>query len=151
MFYQWNRKIGWSVTDPMINSNGGTVWDITIPTDTAWEKANDPSPAGWRVPTFDEIETLFDTDKVRSEWTTENSINGRKFTDKVSGNSIFLPVAGYRCHYDGTLCTVGYYSIYWSGTQYDSTMLLPELLRRLHLLGQHYFCSYGFSVRSVAE
>ena len=27
MFYQWNRKIGWTCGEPMINSNGGTMWD----------------------------------------------------------------------------------------------------------------------------
>ena len=29
MLYQWNRKIGWSSTDPMKDSNGGANWDST--------------------------------------------------------------------------------------------------------------------------
>jgi len=40
MFYQWNRRVGWSATDPMINSNGGTDWDFAIPEGYRWEKKN---------------------------------------------------------------------------------------------------------------
>ena len=53
MFYQWNRKKGWSSTDPMINSNGGTTWDNSFPEGDGWEKTNDPCPTGWRVPTYE--------------------------------------------------------------------------------------------------
>ena len=33
MFYQWNRKLGWAITDQLFNSNGGYTdsWDDTIP------------------------------------------------------------------------------------------------------------------------
>ena len=27
MLYLWNRKIGWSDSAQLINSNGGTTWD----------------------------------------------------------------------------------------------------------------------------
>ena len=32
MFYQWNRKVGWSASDPMINHNGEVEWDTSTPT-----------------------------------------------------------------------------------------------------------------------
>jgi len=41
----------------MINSDGGTNWDATIPEGTIWKNSNDPSPVGWRVPTKEEIES----------------------------------------------------------------------------------------------
>ena len=127
MFYQWNRKIGWSAADPMINSDGGTTWDISFPGGTTWTKANDPSPAGWRVPTVEEIQALLDTDKVSNVWTTQNGVKGKKFTDKISGNTIFLPAAGLRSDRSGTLPNgtpfdvgalfdVGAYGNYWSRT-----------------------------------
>ncbi len=115
MFYQWNRKVGWSVTDPKINSNGNSSWISSIPAGKTWEKANDPSPAGWRIPTLDEIKTLLNTNKVRNEWATLNGINGIKFTCKISGNSIFLPVAGYRGFSSGTISNIET-GCYWSST-----------------------------------
>ena len=116
MFYQWNRKIAWTVT------NNVTGWDATVPEGTTWEKANDPSPAGWRVPTFDEIKTLCESEKVSYEWTTENSINGMKFVDKTNGNSIFLPAPGLRNYFDGTLLNADSFGVYWSSTPNNETV-----------------------------
>ena len=116
MFYQWDRNIGWSSSNPMIDSNGGTTWNFTIPEASFWGKDKDPSPNGWRVPTYEELESLFDTNRVSYEWTTENGINGGRFTDITSGNSIFLPAAGHRFTNDGSLVETGSWGIYWSGT-----------------------------------
>ena len=153
MMFQWNRRIGWSATKPMINSDGGTEWNATEPEGGTWEKSNDPSPAGWRVPTSEEIQKLLDKDKVSSEWTTVNGVKGRRFTDKASGNSLFLPAAGGRNHSDGTLYDAGSGGYCWSSTAHESLNTNAYILvfysdgagsggaiRRV-----------GFSVRSVAE
>jgi len=104
MFYQWNNNIGWSATNPIVSSNGSKKWPDYNPNCstkdgymiTKWSTANDPSPKGWRLPTIDEYRTLLDTEKVSSEWTKQNGVNGRKFTDKKTGQSIFFPAAGHR-------------------------------------------------------
>jgi len=102
-FYQWNRK---------------TAWDGSNPTGTDWEKANDPSPEGWRVPTLEEIKTLLNADKVSNEPTKQNGINGRKFTDKATGNSLFLPASGFRlAALDGMHVGADSYGYYWSSTE----------------------------------
>ena len=119
MFYQWNRKVGWSNTGPMINSNGETTWDKSTPTGNTWEKANDPSPAGYRVPTQKELSSLADTDYVTHEWTTENGVNGCRCTDKATGNSLFLPAAGERGG-NGWLSYTGDDGEYWSSTSFGS-------------------------------
>ena len=113
MLYQWNRKKAWPVTGKV------TDWDGSSLTGTQWEIINDPSPFGWRVPTLEEIETLFDSDKVSNVWTTKNGVKGRKFTDKTSGNSIFLPATGYRFGGNGNPIGVGSYGGYWSSMQYS--------------------------------
>ena len=144
MFYQWNRPKAWAATGDI------TGCDNTIPTGTTWAKANDPCPAGWRVPTRTEIESLFDTDKVTNEWTIENGINGRRFTDKTTNNSIFLPAAGYRSYNDGTLNDAGSFGYYWSSTESSSGAYYLYFNSGYAYL---YFnnLTYGFSVRCVAE
>ena len=111
MFYQRGCTYGWSTTDPVINSDGFPGWKIN-PTSTG----PTPCPAGWRAPTLEEIDKLKDKSKVRSEWTTENGVSGRRFTDIASGNSIFLPALGYRDHYSGGLSYEGRHGYYWSST-----------------------------------
>lgn len=48
----------------------------------------------WRMPTASEFEEL--VNNCTTEWTTLNGVNGRKFTSKKNGNSIFLPATGNR-------------------------------------------------------
>ena len=79
MLYQWNCKVPWTTEDDVTN------WNDTYLTDENWKKNNDPSPVGWRVPTSKEIGTLLSLN-VADEWTTLNGRNGRKFTDKATGN-----------------------------------------------------------------
>ena len=122
MFYQWNRKIGWSSKDRgIIGSNGVTEWDSSIPTGATWEKSNDPSPTGWRLPTTDEIQKLLDSEKVKSEAIYLNGIEGSKFTDKTTGNTLFLP---YACILNDNTLSNGFISgtgAYWSSEQGTST------------------------------
>ena len=151
MFYQWNRKAGWSAADPLINSNGGTVWDATNPGGDTWSAANDPCPDGWRVPTLDEITTLLVANKVGNKWTTVNGINGCRFTDNATGASIFMPAAGSRDSEDGVLILDGSGGYYWSSVQFST--------RNTHFLyfdsngpvNDRYHRGSGFSVRCVAK
>ena len=145
-FYQWNRNVAWNATGSV------SGWDRTVPTGTSWTRANDPSPAGWRVPTYFEMQSLLDTNKVRSVWTTQNGVNGRRFTDRSNGNSLFLPAVGYRNILYSTLYDAGTQGNYWSNIQSSE-----EFALRLgfHDIGDAYLHSlerrHGFSVRSVAE
>ena len=114
MLYQWNRRVAWPATRNV------TGWKSSTPLGSKWEKANDPSPAGWRVPTHNEIIKLSDEEEVIDEWVTINGVKGRKFTDKTTGNSIFLPAAGYRSGNGGAMYGNGIDGYYWSSTLYDS-------------------------------
>ena len=66
----------------------------------------------WVMPTHDQQVELLDN--CNSEWTTENGVNGRRFTGP-NGNSIFLPAAGYR--WNGYLYDAGRFGYYWSSSQ----------------------------------
>jgi len=113
-YYQFNK----GTTDFLF---GDDYWNSVYANSDTWLPANDPSPAGWRVPTFDEIKKLLDINYVTYEWIDNNGLTGGKFTDKATGNSIFLPAAGWRFSYGGgTLWDVGWMSYYWSSTVYDA-------------------------------
>jgi len=154
MFYQWNRKIGWSATDPMINSNGDTTWGNSNPTSTVWETANDPSPEGWRLPTTYEFNKLLDTAKVINEWTTQNGVNGRKFTDKANENFLFLPANGFRGDLKGEVGDAGSLGAYWGANRYNFSN--RYLMYEFHFTkdyAAHYseYPNYALSLRSVAN
>jgi len=142
MFYQWNRKVGWSSTNPIVNSNGGSIWDSTIPLGTAWINLNDPCPQGWRLPTREELSSLL---SAGSNWTTVNGINGHIFGS--GNNTIFLSAAGYRLDHSGQLSNVSRYGFYWSSAQEDNTLLFNEI----SAWRQTSTIRRGCSVRCVAE
>ena len=126
MFYQWGIKVGWSSADPLTPSLAGASWTYPISgaEGDVWTSANDPCPAGWRLPTKEEQLTLLEdgtggkADKVSNEWIS-TGVTGRKFTDKSSGTSIFFPAAGRREYSDGSLDFAGDDAIYWSRSVYN--------------------------------
>ena len=146
-FYQWNRITAWDATGDV------TGWGSSLPAGTTWEKVNDPSPVGYRVPTLEEIQKLIDLTRVAQQWVTQNGVTGMKFTDTVTGNFIFMPAAGYRSSFEGTL-----YGADWNGDYWSST---PGGLGVTYAYGLSFGTSYagrgnnshdfGFSVRPVAE
>ena len=124
MFYQWNRKVGWSSTEP-ITSTSGEAWSSVDATGNIWAEENDPSPEGYRIPTVDDLAKLCDGTKVENVWVaaTATSPAGRRFTDRTTGKSIFLLAAGYRDqqsnsqHEAGALLYTGVWGYYWSVNQ----------------------------------
>ena len=145
MFYQWNRKQAWTGVDEELSG-----WDSSMPEGDAWEEANDPSPAGWRVPTLAEINKLLDTDKVSNEWTIQNGVGGRKFTDKATGNSLFLPAVGYRGGREGILDEVGALGTYWSATAYADRGAYCLNFYSSDAGSSDSFRSCGYAIRAVA-
>jgi len=103
-YYQWNR----SSSEFIPTDDYG---DSDYPKASSWQ--NDPSPSGYRLPTFAEIESLCNTSYVSIVWTKRNEVNGKMFTDKVTGNSIFIPAGGYQLR-DITPRDVGERGYYWS-------------------------------------
>ena len=150
MYYQWNRKVGWSA-DPLINSDGGTIWDSSISKSDTWENKNDPCPAGWRVPTAYEFQSLIE---AGNQWTKLNDINGSIFG--FNDQTIFLPAAGYIWHGDGTLFDVDTAGCYWSSSvdssNFYGTFPISLVFRTTTYVNTNQNRgSLGFSIRCVAE
>ena len=138
MFFQWNRRQGWNNAGEPTPAN----WNETPAEGTDWYAVNDPCPTGWRVPTLEELQSLFDAENV---WTTQNGVNGRLFG--TYPNRIFLPAVGRR-HIDGTLYFVGLEGFYWS----TSTSTASRLRFRVDYIGiRDLSPAYGFSVRCVEK
>jgi hypothetical protein len=70
----------------------------------------------WRMPTVDEYEELIDNCKW--EWTNKDGINGYKVTSKKNGNSIFLPITGFRFYGDVQFRAIN--GIYWTSSLYTA-------------------------------
>ena len=145
MFYQWNSKIGWSSTDPLINSNGGKTWNNSEITGNTWSEANEPCPLGWRVPTIEELKSLAN---AGSEWITLNSVAGRIFGN--GDNTVFLPAAGYRSSNAGSLNS-SYSAMYWSSTTNSSSYGTQINFHSSDVSFYQYYRRTGCSVRCVAE
>ena len=111
MFFQWNTRIGWSSTNPLVNYNGGTTWSNANAAGTSWAAINDPCPAGWRVPYIEELNALRN---VSHNWAYVSGVWGRTFGSMP--NQLFLPAAGVRDSRDGSLGNEGW-GMYWSNTQ----------------------------------
>ena len=70
-----------------------------------------------RTPTKDECQEL--VDNTTSTWETLNGVDGRRFTSKTNGNSIFVPAAG-GCAY-GSGIYVGFLGYLWSSSLIESS------------------------------
>jgi len=130
----------------MVNSNGFSSWDSSTPTGNSWEKANDPCPPGWRVPTHAELQSLISSG---SRWRTLNGVRGRLFGS--GPHTVFLPAAGNRNNSNGALNNEGSAGSYWSGTPDISTHASYLGFGSGHASTYSNNRSFGYSVRCVSE
>ena len=96
------------------NSSYGVVDNLTTleqVDDAAYQSDNTS-----RTPTKDECQEL--VDNTTSTWETLNGVNGRRFTSKTNGNSVFVPAAGFGD--DGSFSFVGSNGYLWSSSINES-------------------------------
>jgi uncharacterized protein (TIGR02145 family) len=149
-YYQWNRKV--PVADVNTPQTYPGTWPAGDATATEWTAANDPCPAGFRVPTQAEWQGIINdtrntiTNAPGSTWASDgNFISGKLF-----GTAMYLPAASSRSTSNGSLGSRGAGGDYWSGSQsgdafslnFNST-LTPTMYNNSR--------SYGFSVRCIAD
>ena len=130
------------------NSSYGAVDTLTT-----LEQVDDAAYASdktCRMPTKADFEEL--TANTTSTWETLNGVNGRRFTSKTNGNSIFVPAAG-TCG-SGSVYLVGSGGYLWSSSLYESN---SRSAWYLNFLSGNVLVDYGgnrcngFTVRAVKE
>ncbi|MDR1861035.1 MAG: fibronectin type III domain-containing protein [Bacteroidales bacterium] len=119
MLYNWDSSVAWSSADPVTSIPAGLTWgNYTFNLKDIWN-GTEICPQGYRLPTMTEIDALLDQDKVKRTWvnSTAGRLGGCTFTDKTSGNSIFMPDTPARGANDSKI--VKNLGTYWLANQCD--------------------------------
>lgn len=102
----------------------------------------------WRTPTLEEVQQLFDDTKC--EWTFDTDRNGYVVKGIKTGNSIFLPLTGFR---SGAELKYTDYCYYWASTvleaepNYAFGFAYGEWVKGSNYFQRHF----GQAVRAVTE
>ena len=127
----------------------GTSYDIGKDiSGTQYDAATVNWGSPWVMPSKEQMEEL--KNNCTSEWTTENGVNGRRFTGP-NGASIFLPAAGDRWGDDLTIA--GSNGYYWSSTLNESSTGNAYVLdfSSGYVYTDYYGRYHGPSVRPVRK
>lgn len=114
-YYSWGTYI-WSQGDSKFLLKYSTS-DRRIQLTPSDDAARANWGGEWRMPTIEEYEELIDPAKCTWEWITKDGVNGYKVTGKKTGNSIFLPITGFR-FYEGVQFRA-IKGIYWTSMLYS--------------------------------
>ena len=114
-YYSWGTYI-WSQGDSKFLLKYSTS-DRKIQLTPSDDAARANWGGEWRIPTIEEYEELIDPAKCTWEWITKDGVNGYKVTGKKTGNSIFLPITGFR-FYEGVQFRA-IKGIYWTSMLYS--------------------------------
>ena len=155
LYFSWGNVDGHTATDgydfgtsndgPYANTAGATLTG-NIPVNPDYDMALHNMGAPCRLPTSDEFNELYNN--CTTEWTNQNGVNGRRFTSRNNGNSLFFPASGNRSGV--SLYNHGSYGYYWS-----STLATAASARRLDFGASGVYPTgtdyrfFGFSVRAV--
>ena len=146
--YKWCMGSGDTMTKYCSNSEYGynSFTDNKIVLDPEDDVAHVNLGGNWRMPTDSEWTEL--RENCTRTCTTQNGVYGRLFTAS-NGNSIFLPVAGFR---DGSfLVNVGSSGYYWSSSLYTGIPYNAWYVNfdSSNVYRSSHYRHLGFSVRSV--
>ena len=142
--YNWSTYIHCDGTSGTCHNLGSDI------AGTQYDVAHVKWGGSWQMPSRVQNTELIDN--CTYEWTTENGVNGGKFTSKKNGASIFLLAASGRT--GDNLKYLGSYGYYWSFTKDpDSSHDAYYLIFDLRIAKSYYGSDrdHGNSVRPVAK
>lgn len=139
--YEEATKPGYQYADKFIVNDKAWFSDYTT-FKKNWPRENDPCPVGWRVPTKDELQIVFDQN------TSSAKINGVWVSPTKS--AFVLPVPGWRTTTDGSSSTRSTDGAYWSATIENGKAYRLSSHATNSTLDVRVLVA-GFSVRCVKE
>jgi len=171
-YWQWGRKgpdsSQWYDTNTENFAHGPTgpdpgdanigaisSWDDNDAPNYSWsdasKTADDPCPAGYRVPTYSQWGGVINNNTLSNVGTWDSDAINYS-SARFFGNDLLLPTVGNRYHVSGSLDYRGYHGYYWSSTQYtsDSAWSLHFSSSNAYTDSSNYRRN-GFSVRCIAE
>jgi uncharacterized protein (TIGR02145 family) len=117
----------------------------------ATKTANDPCPAGWRLPTQAEWASIYVASGNTWTWSNTTTPGYKISTDGGTTVSLFLPAAGYRNQGSSTLGNAGTIGYYWSSTPYSTYSYYLYFSSGGVSPGSNYYRANGYSCRCIAE
>ncbi len=158
-YWQWGKKLeaapGPTASDPKADAIIG--WNTSLAANGSWidnsKTANDPCPAGYRVPTKSQWDAVISSNTLTNvgTWSTNGFENTNYSSGKMVGNNLFLPAAGYKTYNTGASRFRGGVGYYWSTTVTDSSnawsmRFTSGIANSLMLIR-----SYGIPIRCIEE
>lgn len=161
-YYQWGRRNAVANADTQPAAISG--WNTTNAANRAWNSgtltspvktANDPCPAGYRVPTRAEWTSLSNatSDRRIGNWTGSNTNYSAAFVliSKWNRNVILtFPVPGHRAAGNGSLQFRGEGTNYWTSTEGNTNSNAWATHSNEARLAQQAR-TFGFPMRCIAE
>jgi len=140
-----------------VNSASISGWAQTSAPKGSWsdaaKTANDPCPAGYRVPTQSQWAGVINnsTQSIVGTWSTDADNHTNYSSARFFGDALMLPAAGYRSNTDGSLYYRGYDGLYWASMESTSSHAWGLYFRSSYADTNYHYRQDGFSVRCIAE
>ncbi len=133
-------------------SGGGntTRWGDGMTNENQAKAANDPCPAGWKVPSQAQWQSIFKASGSGAP-STATANTWTWSTGYQVGDALYLPAAGYRNSSNASLSSIGSYGYYWSSTVNSTNSYYLSFLSGTVNPARNDGRAGGFSVRCVAE
>ena len=145
----------WGTTGATDNAEAISNWNLSDAPTGSWlsssgvKTAKDPCPAGYRVPTRLEWDSVRTSNTISAIGTWSTSATNYS-AGILIGSLLFLPACGYRDSSDGKLFERGSAGYYWSSTE-NASNVWGLKVENGSASTNSYTKNSGFSVRCIKE